>query len=90
VHGCGFQWHPRQTQTIRYFIVPADGTAVLLLIIEGRLRQVSDLWAPCGKTRLAYDRVWARRTLSAMAIEKLIASANIHFDFHVSGADVLA
>ena len=35
VHGCGFRWHPPQTQTIRYFIVPADGTGVLLLILRG-------------------------------------------------------
>jgi hypothetical protein len=50
------------------------------------------IWAARGKTLLAHNHVWARGTLNAMAIEKLIASSAKHnyFDFHVSGADVLA
>ena len=90
VYGCGCLMAPAPNANNSVFYCACRWHRGAAAYIERRLRYVSDLWAPWGKTRLAYDHVWARRTLSAMAIEKLIASANIYFDFHVSGADVLA
>jgi hypothetical protein len=66
-----------QPQTIRYFIVLADGTAVLLLILSGDFGR-SPVYGHHGARLLAHNDVWARRRLSAMAIGELIASSQIY------------
>jgi hypothetical protein len=68
---------PIESQTIRYFIVPADGTAVLLLILSGDFGR-SPIYGHHWARLLAHKDVWARRTLNAMAIGELIASSQIY------------
>ena len=60
---------------------------VLLLVWNGNFGRSPILWTRSGKTLLTHNINLGRRTLSAMEIEKLIASLKCLFDFHVSRAD---